>query len=963
MSGDCSGATRGRTIRTTMSTAIVGRDAELASVRDFVATVSDGAAALVLQGETGVGKTTLWAAGTAEAEEGGVRLLRARPAESETALSFSGIGDLLDPVLEEVLTPLPELQRRALSRALVLGEDDGPTPDRHAIGVALLTVLRGLAGRGPLILAIDDVQWLDPESAGALSYAARRLREERVGLLLARRASLPSTLLAELGRSLPPARFRELDVAPLDLGGLHDVVHEHLGVALPRPLLAEVHGASGGNPFYALEIVRMLRRKGIFVEAGQPLPVPESLHDLVHGRLLSLPPESRDYLLVAAALSHPTVELVEAATPGKGDGLAPALEAHVVELEGSRIMFTHPLLAAGAYEIAVPSRRAAVHTRLAELADDAEARGRHLAVSVTEPDRAVAAALDEAAERALARGAPRAAGLLLERACTLTPPADQPSARKRALDAASAHHEAGDTGRARALLEAELNRLPAGPERAKVLVGLARVRSYDDDLRGASTLYEQAVVEAESGSVVKAIAREGRSGTLFRLREQLAQSVELSARAAEAAEVHDATGLWAEALATKALSEAALGRPGAVTTANEAMAMQPSCVGRPILRQPRFSAAVIRFWHDDLVGAHRSYVEMASLAAELGDESSIPYIRVMLGQIDCALGRFDDALREVDAGQAIAEQAGQRTLLGYVLAVRAVAEAHLGRAKEATRSGTRALELAQSTSGIPTWIFASWALGHLALSLADPAGALVTLEPVLDHHRREAIEEPGALPFMPDCIEALVAAGRLADAREALDSYQAASERLGRKRGIAAARRCRGLLMAATDDLAAAVAELEAAAELSSGGDTPFEHSRASLALGAGLRRAKRRREARETLEGALATFERLGTVVWANRTRAEVRRISGRAPTSGALTPAEERIASLVAEGKTNREVAAALFLSERTVEGHLSRIYGKLGVRSRTELAHELAARGTREAVSSNTGDSPVSGASSSP
>ncbi len=465
-------------------------------------------------------------------------------------------------------------------------------------------------------------------------------------------------------------------------------------------------------------------------------------------------------------------------------------------------------------------------------------------MSVTEPDRAVAAALEEAAERALARGAPRAAALLLERSCALTPPEDEPFARKRTLDAASAHHEAGDTGRARALLEAELNRLPAGAERAKVLVGLARVRSYDDDLRGASALYEQAIAEAESGSVVKAVAREGRSGTLFRLREQLGESVELSARAAEAAHVHGVTGLLAEALATKALSEAALGRPEAVATLEDALILQPSCVDRPILRQPRFPAAVVRFWHDDLAGAHRSYEEMASLAAELGDESSIPYIRVMLGQIDCALGRFDDAVREADAGQAIAEQAGQRTLSSYVLAVRAVAEAHLGRVDEATGSGTRALELAHSTSGIPTWIFASWGLGHLALSLGDPVGALLRLEPLLEHHRRESIEEPGALPFMPDCIEALVEAGRLDDAREALDGYQAASERLGRRRGIAASRRCRGLLVAATDDLAASMAELEAAAELSAGGDTPFEHARASLALGAALRRAKRRREA-----------------------------------------------------------------------------------------------------------------------
>jgi DNA-binding CsgD family transcriptional regulator len=197
------------------------------------------------------------------------------------------------------------------------------------------------------------------------------------------------------------------------------------------------------------------------------------------------------------------------------------------------------------------------------------------------------------------------------------------------------------------------------------------------------------------------------------------------------------------------------------------------------------------------------------------------------------------------------------------------------------------------------------------------------------------------LPFLPDGIEALLEAGRVAEAEETLDGYQAAAERLGRERGIAAARRCRGLLAAATEDLDGALAELEAAALLASRNETPFEHARALVALGATQRRAKRRREARETLQSALTAFERLGTALWAERARAELSRVSGRAPTEGALTPAESRIAALVAEGKTNREVAAALFLSERTVEGHLSRVYGKLGVRSRTELARELAAR----------------------
>jgi len=319
-----------------MPAAIVGRETELALVRDFVASVSDGASALVLEGEAGMGKTTLWTRGVAEAEAQGLRVLQSRPAESETALSFSGIGDLLDVVLDEGLAPLPDPQRRALARALVLEEGRGPAPNERAVGLAVLGVLRGLERAGPLVVAVDDVQWLDAASSAALSYAARQLDVERVGVLLARRAPLESTLLAELRRSLPPERVVVIDVAPFDVQALHHVVHGHLGAALPRPLLAEVHQASGGNPFYALEIVRTLQRTGISVEAGQPLPIPESLHDLVDGRLLALPAESRDFLLGAAALSHPRVAVVEAATEIlRRDGLSPALEARVVELRGA----------------------------------------------------------------------------------------------------------------------------------------------------------------------------------------------------------------------------------------------------------------------------------------------------------------------------------------------------------------------------------------------------------------------------------------------------------------------------------------------------------------------------------------------------------------------------------------------------------------------------------------------------
>ena len=279
-----------------MLTFVVGRDAELASLHDFVKRIMAGSAALVLEGEAGMGKTTLWRAGVEAAEAAGLRVLQAEPAESETALSFSGLGDLLDRVLDEALAPLPVGQRSALARALVLEEAEGPAPDAHAAGVALLNALRALASDRQLLVAVDDVQWLDAATSAALAYAARRLRSEHIGVLIARRAGLESSLLDELRRSSRTEQYRELDVGPLDLAPLHEVVHAQLGITLPRPLLAEVHQASGGNPFYALEIVRTLTRSGVSAAAGRPLPVPDSLHDLVHGRLLALPPESLDFL-------------------------------------------------------------------------------------------------------------------------------------------------------------------------------------------------------------------------------------------------------------------------------------------------------------------------------------------------------------------------------------------------------------------------------------------------------------------------------------------------------------------------------------------------------------------------------------------------------------------------------------------------------------------------------------------
>jgi DNA-binding CsgD family transcriptional regulator len=880
-----------------------------------------------------MGKTTLWSAGIAHAQEQGVSVLAARPAESEITLSFCALGDVLHPVLEESLAPLPDGQRHALSCALLLDEAEGPPPDPHAVGVAVLNGLRGLGERRPLLIAVDDVQWLDPASAGALQYAVRRLRDERIGVLLARRTGAESLLLEEVARCLPAGRVQRIEVGPLGVAELGGVLQQQVGGALPRPLLAEVREASGGNPFYALEIVRMLKRTGVSVEAGHPLPVPEALHDLVHSRLLALPPESRDYLLAAAAHSHPTTSVVEAATGvERRRGLTPALEARIVELDGSRIAFTHPLLAAGAYEIADPIRRSEIHARLAELLEDPEARAWQLAASVDEPDEDVASVLEEAAAHARARGAPRLAALLLDRAAEMTP-TDRPSERSRRFAAAAGlHFDAGDSRRAESRLADLIGALAGGRDRARVLTALARIRTYAaPDEAGA--LYHQALDEAEEDPELLALAHEGVASSCVWLMQGLDEAVRHAQTTYDLAQEIGDDALRADAVLAKLWAEAALGREAAGATAELALTLEEVALDRRLLDQPSVALAEYWMWIDSPDRALALVSEMLDRAQVLGDEASRPYLLMLRGLGERLVGRLERALMSARDGLTAANQAGQPLLAGFNLAVESVVLSELGRRDE-LRSATRlALELAPR-NGYVGLLVAS-ARGHLELSVDAPGAAVTHLEPAVEVVRREGVVEPGLTRFVVDQIEALTGVARLGEAVELLDWFEGHARRLERLSALASCARCRGLLAAQAGDTEDALAAFEEALALHEHVDIPLDRGRTLLTLGAAQRRAKRRRDARATLEAALGVFERIGAALWAERARSELKRISGRAPTPGALTPAEEKVAALVAEGKTNREVAAALVLGERTVETHLTHVYAKLGIRSRTELA----------------------------
>jgi DNA-binding CsgD family transcriptional regulator len=728
-------------------------------------------------------------------------------------------------------------------------------------------------------------------------------------------------------------------VEALDNDELGRMVHEHLGLTLPRPLLVEVHEASGGNPFYALEIVRMLQRAGFSIEAGRPLPVPDSLHDLVDKRLAALPDESGQFLLAAAAHAHPTVSITEAASGvGADRGLAPALNAGIVELDGERIRFTHPLLAAVVIERADRSQRAVVHARLAELLEDPEARAWQLAAATARPDESVASLLEAAAHHAQARGATRPAALLLDRAGELTPADRVTDATRRAVDAAFLHFESGDSPPAEAQLRTMLDASVPGEQRSRALWMLARIRTYEAPGE-AVDLFLRLVAEAEAQGdpELLAISHEGAASSLLwlleRFEEQIAHADAALAFALDAGD----DALAGDALLSKLLAEAWLGKQSAAATAATALALQDSTADRRLLDQPVTALAQFWMWADDIDRARSLLVELVRRVNELGDESSRPYVLSLLGQLEFLLGHVGEARQCAREGQDAASQSGQPLYVAYHLALEGLVE---GRPELAREALVRARALIPGLGGEGGLLGLS-ALAQLELALGNPKEVTTCLKPALAHLLREGIAEPNAIRLVADQIEAFVELGRVVDAEQLLDWYEGNARRLERVSALANCARCRGMLAAQARDLDTALAAYTEALELHAHVELPLDRGRTLLALGATQRRLKRRREARETLEEALGVFERIGAAFWAERTRAELARISGRASTPGALTPAEERVAALVAEGKTNREVAAALFLSDRTVEGHLSRVFGKLGIKHRTEVAPALAAR----------------------
>jgi DNA-binding CsgD family transcriptional regulator len=436
--------------------------------------------------------------------------------------------------------------------------------------------------------------------------------------------------------------------------------------------------------------------------------------------------------------------------------------------------------------------------------------------------------------------------------------------------------------------------------------------------------------------------------------EDLDRTIEHSGIAlALAAEAGDAA-LVGDVLMTRLSAETLLGLPTASSVTEQALALQESAADHRILDQPLVAVAEAWTWTDAHEQARSALVDLMRRAEDLGDENARPWLLVLLAQSECLLGALDVALDHAREAREAAAQSGQPLFAGLGLALECLVLAQRGRSEEAREAAERILEGApDSLTRLMGWA----GLGHLELSLGRAKEVVDQLGQGVAFVERERILEPGATRFVVDDVEALIELGRTEEATDVLAWYEGNARLLGRVSALANCARCRGLLAGQAGELEDALAHFAQALELHTLVTIPLDRGRTLLAFGVTQRRAKHRREARATLELALGVFDDIGAALWAERARAELARISGRAATPGALTPAEERVAALVAEGKTNREVAVALFLSDRTVEGHLTHVFGKLGIKRRSEVAPALVARQMEGIAASNNADSPVS------
>jgi len=926
---------------------------------------------VLVEGEPGLGKTVLWRRALDQAPALGWRALVSAPAASEARLAFAALGDLLELDVDDALATLPEPQREALEIALLrrpgdLG--DGAVGGRM-IGVATLGALRALARSGPLLVAIDDMQWMDFSSAAALRFALRRLREEQVVVIATRRIDQIPAPVPELERILGDDRVTRIRLSPLSSGAVHELLLSRMGLSVSRPTLLRLHDTTGGNPFFTLEIGRELIARGSEPAIDEPLPVPGNVRELLRARLGRLSPETRSVLLAATALARPTRTLLSRFSDWADTALDEATAAGMVELSGDRVRFTHPLLASVHYEQSPLGARREVHRKLAEVVETLEERARHLALGSAAVDEQVASQVHHVAREAAGRGAPREAAELCDLAARLTPPAA--IRQDRILAAAEYYHRAGNlqiaAERARQALDSEAQ--PAAAARALALLGTIAGDTEGTD--PAVALYRRALRE-------RGLSPEQRAD----LHQKLAW-IELVGGDARRSECH-ARATWRLLRNDRNLEgQAAAAAVLAMVIAARGLPVPDELLGRVVaddrpaspaeswawsVTTPAMLEGVVLLWCGELERARDPLERMRKVATECEDPWLEMHALAYLSSVETHLGRPLIGLELAERYLELAVSSDQDAQRAGALWPVSVAAAWLGRTDRAREAAAEGLALAQRTGHRLYLIGNLAALGGVELALDQPKAATDALERAWELARQGGIGSPSRFPILADAVEALVAIGQTDRARSLRHELGRIADGLDRPWILALSARCEGLIHAAEGDWGGAVEALELALAQHALQERPLERARTLLASGAVQRRLRSKRTAREQLEDAVELFGSCGAELWRERAQVELGRIGGRRAASGAAMSATElEIAKLVAAGQTNREVAVALHLSDKTVEWNLSKLYRRLGVRSRTELAAALRSRpdlaagsgpGTPdriELVGAKSGDSP--------
>ncbi len=889
---------------------VVGRDAERAVVAGFLSGPADGLSCLAILGDAGIGKSTIWDEAVRSARERDAVVLVARPSAAEARLSYAGVTDLLSAIPGSVFEALPTPQRDALDVAL-LRTAATQAPPQRLVGTALRSLVESLAAGRQVVVAIDDLHWLDPSSAAVLAFALRRLAGVPARVVVATRTgSAPSAVLD----AVPHERVRRIVLGPLSAAALHGIIAARVGRSLPRPALVRIAKACGGSPFYAIELARLVEGRRL----DEPLPVPADVLEQVRERVRSLPAPSRDALLRAAAAARPDVQLVDAAA------LAPAEDAGLVEVSlDGRVAFAHPLYAAAVYSASTPPRRREAHRELARSVPDPEERARHLALSSTGPDEDVAGVVAAAGRLAHARGAPDAAAELTELAVRLTP-SGSGARDERRLSLAAYLQLAGELDQALSLLEDVASELGPGDLLARTLLLRSELVYRRSGETEARRLALEAVAVAES-DVVRARCQAtlaGWAGTVDAAGAEAAAAEAVAALEAAGADSALVSFALANLVRARLFLGAGLDRPAARRALElERASTPPAAVDdRVAYRLGQWLRYV-----DDLAGAREHLIEVERAAREEGDEASL--VNILINRVQCEIwaGDWSSAARSADQLELVASQLG---IAEASRVWRAYLDAHLGRV-DAVREATAAIDGREPVTEM--LLLRARGMVELAADRIDEANR--HLGRAIDLVAEGGMREPAIWRVEGEAVEAAAAAGDLDRAEVVL--ARLAGSAIPWSRSVW--RRGRGLVAAARGDLDAALVELQLALDEQQRSPVPFEHARTLLALGRVQRRRKQKRLAHQALSEAFELFDTLGASLWSDRTRDELGRVTTRRA-DATLTPTEREIASLAASGLTNRAIAERAFVSQKTVEANLARAYRKLGIGSRAQLARAL-------------------------